>query len=396
MTEGSWTPSERERPRLPRLDDLPTAPEGYDPQAVREAFDAFYRHAAELDSTLRTLEAVESFQRHAAELRSDIRSLRAASWGPVPAPRADTWSSAHRRRSRTGPGGAVSDAFPRVVVETVFIVVVAVGAAVAGLSTPLVVALVAGAWLIVGAAEVTASVAGPRIARRRAAAFAPSAAAEPSPTVVAPAGEVETGEHPAPAPDDGVPAEAVSAREPADEEQHVEPEPEPALGEELVEEPVGGWPEPLAAEGPEEAVEPEPEPAPEPEPQAEPELEFAPAVAEAVEPEPEPEPEPQPVAAAAAVDPWESEPELPVVEPEPDEQAGGRGLRFWRRRRAPEEEALYPEASGHVQVISVRPAGSDAAGEGDRAPDAVEPLEGWTPPDEYERPPGEQLRRGRR
>jgi predicted ribosome quality control (RQC) complex YloA/Tae2 family protein len=42
---------------LPRLEDLPRAGEGYDPEKVREAFDAFRRHAAQLQAQLRVLQA---------------------------------------------------------------------------------------------------------------------------------------------------------------------------------------------------------------------------------------------------------------------------------------------------------------------------------------------------
>jgi hypothetical protein len=42
---------------LPRLDDIPLAPEGYDPQRVREAFDAFRRHVLQLQAQLRVLQA---------------------------------------------------------------------------------------------------------------------------------------------------------------------------------------------------------------------------------------------------------------------------------------------------------------------------------------------------
>jgi hypothetical protein len=82
MTDGDWPAPEPSEPReperrpvpLPRVEDLPIAEQGYDREKVREAFDAFYRHAAQLDSTLRTLEAVEVFQRTAAELRAELRT----------------------------------------------------------------------------------------------------------------------------------------------------------------------------------------------------------------------------------------------------------------------------------------------------------------------------------
>jgi hypothetical protein len=42
---------------LPRYEDLPATGEGLDPERVREAFDAFRRHAAQLQAQLRVLQA---------------------------------------------------------------------------------------------------------------------------------------------------------------------------------------------------------------------------------------------------------------------------------------------------------------------------------------------------
>ena len=42
---------------LPKVEDLPRAGEGYDADKVREAFDAFRRHAAQLQAQLRVLQA---------------------------------------------------------------------------------------------------------------------------------------------------------------------------------------------------------------------------------------------------------------------------------------------------------------------------------------------------
>ena len=42
---------------LPRLEDLPRRGEGYDPDGVRQAFDTFRRHAAQLQAQLRVLQA---------------------------------------------------------------------------------------------------------------------------------------------------------------------------------------------------------------------------------------------------------------------------------------------------------------------------------------------------
>src|SRR5437588_4408720 len=42
---------------LPRLEDLPRAGDGYDAEKVRESFEAFRRHAAQLQAQLRVLQA---------------------------------------------------------------------------------------------------------------------------------------------------------------------------------------------------------------------------------------------------------------------------------------------------------------------------------------------------
>ena len=42
---------------LPRVEDLPVAEQGYDPDRVRDAFDAFRRHAVQLQAQLRVLQA---------------------------------------------------------------------------------------------------------------------------------------------------------------------------------------------------------------------------------------------------------------------------------------------------------------------------------------------------
>ena len=135
MTDGDWPAPEphheqRQRLPLPRVDDLPVAEQGYDREAVREAFDAFYRHAAQLDATLRTLEAVEVFQRTASELRAEMRTIRAGGW---------TVSSYGRGYGTSRAGGGFREwslppAFPRVAAEAVFLIVVGVIVGVAGWS----------------------------------------------------------------------------------------------------------------------------------------------------------------------------------------------------------------------------------------------------------------------
>src|SRR5258708_16659195 len=43
--------------QLPKLEDLPRAGDGYTADAVRDAFDAFRRHTAQLQAQLRVLQA---------------------------------------------------------------------------------------------------------------------------------------------------------------------------------------------------------------------------------------------------------------------------------------------------------------------------------------------------
>ena len=126
MSEEWPSPPRPERPALPRIEDLPLSAEGYDPAHVQEAFDAFYRHLAQLDSTLRAVEAVELFRLQAGELRADLRSIRAAGWSPYPR----GYSVAPTPSLSLG----MSDAVPRIALEVVFLVVVAVVVAVARFS----------------------------------------------------------------------------------------------------------------------------------------------------------------------------------------------------------------------------------------------------------------------
>src|SRR5436190_1742171 len=45
---------------LPRLEDLPKSGDGYDPDKVREAFESFRRHSAQLQAQLRVLNAARN------------------------------------------------------------------------------------------------------------------------------------------------------------------------------------------------------------------------------------------------------------------------------------------------------------------------------------------------
>ena len=126
MSEDWPSPHQHEPHPLPRVEDLPVAWEGYDRERVQAAFDAFYRHIAQLDSTLRTLEAVEVFRGQAGELRAELRSMRSAGWAPYP--RGYTLTP---ERSMLG---SVPDAVPRIALEVIFLVVVAAVVAVAEFS----------------------------------------------------------------------------------------------------------------------------------------------------------------------------------------------------------------------------------------------------------------------
>src|SRR5256884_3577461 len=128
---------------LPRIEDLPIAEQGYDQEAVRLAFDSFYRHAAQLDASLRALEAVEVFRRDADALRNDLRALRALGLGggaPEPA-----WATRTYESARPEIPGVVL----RLAAESALIVAVAVIAGVAKFSSPVIVLLMSVAFLIV-------------------------------------------------------------------------------------------------------------------------------------------------------------------------------------------------------------------------------------------------------
>jgi hypothetical protein len=150
MENEAWpTPQTPSREPLPRVEDLPVSDQGYEQESVRAAFDAFYRHAAQLDAALRTLEAVDSFHRHAAALRSDLRALRSAGWTQ------QTWGSgppAYGYGSR-GVREGVSPVVWRIAGEVVFLIAVAVALGLASLSWWTILLAMAGALLVVCAIE---------------------------------------------------------------------------------------------------------------------------------------------------------------------------------------------------------------------------------------------------
>jgi len=180
MSSDAWPSPDSPPPALPRIEELPIAEQGYDQEAVRLAFDLFYRHAAQLDASLRTLEAVEVFRRDADALRNDLRALRALGLGGGQAEPA--WATRSYERATPEIPGAVL----RLAAEAALLVAVAVIAGVAQFRGWVVVSLMALAFAVVAVSEWLA-------ARARfvppAVAFLPplADAGEPAPYVEAPA-----------------------------------------------------------------------------------------------------------------------------------------------------------------------------------------------------------------
>jgi hypothetical protein len=145
MEPEAWpTPQTPPREPLPRVDDLPVAEQGYEQESVKAAFDSFYRHAAQLDAALRTLEAVDSFHRQAASLRADLRALRTAGWTQ------QSWTQPPSYSYGMGaPREGVPPALWRIGGEVGFLVAVAVALGVAKLSWWVIVLAMAGAFAIV-------------------------------------------------------------------------------------------------------------------------------------------------------------------------------------------------------------------------------------------------------
>jgi hypothetical protein len=142
---------------LPRTDDLPRAEEGYDPLRVEEAFTSFADRVHELEEV-------------AAELRAELRSLRHERSAAFAAPDDDPdWPAEHGvgdGRLAASPdwvAGAVPPplqrpvAVPRLALEAVFLLLVALFAGLADLAPEWIVLLMAGAWMVVALVEWTAA-----------------------------------------------------------------------------------------------------------------------------------------------------------------------------------------------------------------------------------------------
>jgi hypothetical protein len=342
MSYDPWPSPDAPRGPLPRIDSLPLAEQGYEQEAVREAFDAFYRHAAQLDASLRALEAVDAFRRDAAELRNDLRALRALGYGGLDPGYAPLRLEAPRRE--------IPAAVPRLAAECAFIIAVAVVAGLGHFRPWVIVALLGGALAIVAFVEYLAE-------RSR---FAVPPLPEPGPLPVIEAGPVAAAPEP---PSDGYgwpvagePAEAAAAgvdemtmvgpppdgaEESVEEEEEVDAADAPVAAEEVEVAADAEEPEPTPVSEPVAEAEPEPEPEPEPGPPRKRWFRRAPAAVEETAEEPAPvqppleeDAEPEPATPVAAGDPWEQSAETngaPDAEPEPE--LAGRAPRFRRRRR---------------------------------------------------------------
>jgi hypothetical protein len=174
MEPEAWpTPQTPPREPLPRVEDLPVAEQGYEQESVKAAFDSFYRHAAQIDAALRTLEAVDSFHRHAASLRADLRALRSAGWTQQSWTQPQSYGYGMR-----APREGVPPAVWRIGGEVAFLVAVAVALGVAKLSWWAIVVAMAGAFAIVCLIEWLAG-------REQQSFVRPAATAPPHPVVEA-------------------------------------------------------------------------------------------------------------------------------------------------------------------------------------------------------------------
>ena len=137
--------------KLPQTDDLPRAGEGYDAERVEEAFNAFA-------DRVRELEAV------AGELRAELKSLRAERSAPPPVRFDDEqWPAepgAHPSPdwvAAVPPPLARGFTVPRLALEALFLLLVALFAGLADLSTEWIVLVMVAAWTLVVLSEWTAA-----------------------------------------------------------------------------------------------------------------------------------------------------------------------------------------------------------------------------------------------
>jgi hypothetical protein len=133
--------------KLPQTDDLPRAGEGYDAARVEEAFSAFADRVRELEVV-------------AGELRAELKSLRAERSGPPPVRLDDEhWPAepgAHPSPdwvAAVPPPLARGLKVPRLALESLFLLVVALFAGLADLSTEWIVLVMVAAWTLVVLSE---------------------------------------------------------------------------------------------------------------------------------------------------------------------------------------------------------------------------------------------------
>ena len=227
MEPEAWpTPQTPPREPLPRVEDLPVAEQGYEQESVKAAFDSFYRHAAQVDAALRTLEAVDSFHRHAASLRTDLRALRASGWTQQSWTQPQSYGYGMR-----APREGVPPAVWRIGGEVAFLVAVAVTLGVAKLSWWSILLSMAGAFAIVCVIE--------WLAGREQLSFVRPAPSAPAHPVVEAQRADDTDEHDslgwtafeeAQEPSDAMTIIGSPPRE-DETEPEPEPEPQPAPGE---------------------------------------------------------------------------------------------------------------------------------------------------------------------
>lgn len=135
--------------KLPEADELPRAEEGYDPARVEEAFAEFSERVRELESV-------------AGELRDELRSLRAerASHAPLGP---EAWPDEHVPSLSPDWVAAVPSPLvrpltvPRVALEGVFLLLVALFAGLADLPPVWIVVVMVAAWALVALAEWSAA-----------------------------------------------------------------------------------------------------------------------------------------------------------------------------------------------------------------------------------------------
>jgi len=133
--------------KLPQTDDLPRAGEGYDAARVEAAFNAFADRVRELEEIV-------------GELRAELGSLRADRSAPAPARFDDEhWPAepgAHPSPdwvAAVPPPLARGFTVPRLALEALFLLLVALFAGLADLSTEWIVLVMAAAWTLVVLSE---------------------------------------------------------------------------------------------------------------------------------------------------------------------------------------------------------------------------------------------------